>query len=169
MKNIILIGFMGCGKSTVGKALSELSGFPLVDTDAYIEEKFGITVSQFFEKYGEAKFRKTEAQVLCELLENGEEKIISTGGGLPIFCEDKSLFEKGLTVYLEVDAQTVISRLEGDTTRPLLQGADKEQRVKELLALRGPIYKSVAKLTLNAADDAKNLAKTVLLAKNNLE
>ena len=169
MKSIILIGFMGSGKSTVARALSELSGLSFADIDELIEERYKMTVSDFFEKFGEDEFRKVEGEVLSDLLESGEEMIIATGGGLPVFLKDKALLSKGLTVYLEVDPQTVLSRLDGDSTRPLLSGDDKAETITEMLRVRGPIYKSLARICVSASCDAKNIAKMIFSAYTNLE
>lgn len=169
MKSIILIGFMGSGKTTVGKILSEFSGMPFVDTDELIEEKYKMSVSEIFEKFGEDEFRKREEETFKELVEKDEGYIIATGGGLPIFLKDKSLLNKGFTVYLETDIKTIFSRLENDTTRPLLSKGNKAKKIAELLEVRGPIYKNLAHTVMNGKIAPENIAKTILLAFNNLE
>lgn len=83
MKNVILIGFMGAGKTTVGEAFARLKGMPLVDTDHLIEERAGMTISRIFETKGESAFREIETAVLEALLADTERKVISVGGGLP--------------------------------------------------------------------------------------
>lgn len=145
MRHKVLIGFMGCGKSTVSKLLAEKLGWQLVDTDARIEEEQGTTISSMFADRGEAWFRILESELIERLSMEKEPMIISTGGGLPIQPQNKELLEKlGDVIYLQVQPQTVLKRLKEDTTRPLLQGEDKEQKIKELLACRGPIYEEVA-------------------------
>lgn len=147
MKNVILIGFMGAGKTTVGERYAKKHGLPMVDTDWLIEERAGMTISEIFAKKGEEEFRKTETAVLEMLLSDGQEKVISVGGGLPLREENRRLLKQlGTVVYLEVNPDTVLKRLEGDTTRPLLQGGDVTQRVKELIAARSPIYREAAGL-----------------------
>ena len=169
MKNIILIGYMGSGKTTVGKKLEEISGMPFVDTDELIEKKYGLSISEIFEKFGEEDFREKEETTFKELMEKESGLVIATGGGLPIFIRDKSLLQKGFTVYLEADIETITSRLENDFTRPLLSNGDKAKKIAEMLAVRGPIYKKFAHTVLNAGTSCENIAKTILLAYKNLE
>lgn len=145
MKHIVLIGFMGCGKSTVSKLLAEKLDWPLVDTDARIEQEQGKTISQIFAERGEPWFRILESELIERLSKEETPMIISTGGGLPVQPQNKELLEElGQVIYMKTQPQTVLKRLEGDTTRPLLQGDDKEQKVVELLSKRNPIYESVA-------------------------
>lgn len=150
MKNVILIGFMGAGKTTVGEAFARLKGIPLVDTDHLIEERAGMTISRIFETKGESTFREIETAVLEALLADTERKVISVGGGLPMREENRRLLKQlGTVVYLEVKPATVLERLEGDTTRPLLQGEDVAGRVKELMEKRDPIYREAAGMIVN--------------------
>ncbi len=149
MKHKVLIGFMGCGKSTVSKLLAKELGWQLIDTDAQIEEEQGTTISRMFADRGEAWFRILESELIERLSKEKEPMVISTGGGLPMQPQNKELLEQlGDVIYLQVQPETVLKRLEKDTTRPLLQGEDKEQKVKELLAYRGPIYEDVADYTI---------------------
>lgn len=148
--NIILIGFMGAGKSTVGKQLAKRLGFRFMDTDEAIEKKAGKRISEIFAEEGEKSFRKKEGELLSELLAKTEKTVISTGGGLPM--EEKNgryLRELGFVVYLDVTKETVLERLKKDTRRPLLQGEDKEKRVEELLSFRQPIYEYTAHITID--------------------
>ena len=132
-ENVIFIGFMGAGKTSVGRAYAQTAGIPLVDTDQMIEEEAGMTISDIFRLKGEEFFRETEP------------KVISVGGGLPLREENRALLrELGQVIFLQVKAETVIERLKGDTTRPLLQGTDVKQRAEELLAYRNPIYRQAA-------------------------
>lgn len=151
MRNVILIGFMGAGKTTVGEALAKRYGLPLVDTDWLIEERAGMTISEIFEKKGEEVFRRTETAVLETLLSDPETKVISVGGGLPLREENRRLLKQlGTVIYLEVKPETVWKRLEGDTTRPLLQGGDVKQRVEEMITARSPIYREAAEVIVTA-------------------
>lgn len=147
MRNLVLIGFMGAGKTTIGEEFARQKKIPLVDTDRMIEERAGMTISRIFETKGEDAFRKTETAVLEALLSDDERKVISVGGGLPMREENRRLLKQlGTVVYLEVSPETVLKRLEGDTTRPLLQGEDVARRVEELMAMRGPVYREAAEL-----------------------
>lgn len=150
--NIILIGFMGSGKTTVGKALAEKLSYKFVDTDEWIEEKEKRTISDIFNEEGEAYFRTLETDTIINMgdLEN---HVISTGGGLPLKQENGEILKKiGFIVYLDVTKETVMKRLEGDRTRPLLSGSEMEQSVKERLQFRKPIYEYTAHITISADD-----------------
>ena len=141
--NIILIGFMGAGKTSVGQELSSRYGKMLVDTDCLIEEKAGMSISRIFK--GEAYFRQLETEVLTDLLDCADNTVISVGGGLPMRAENRAILrELGEVIYLQVKPETVLERLKGDTTRPLLQGDHVEQKVKDLMDLRGPVYEEAA-------------------------
>lgn len=143
--NIILIGFMGAGKTSVGQELSSRYGKMLVDTDCLIEEKAGMSISRIFADKGEAYFRQLETGVLTDLLERAGSTVISVGGGLPMREENRAILrELGEVIYLQVKPETVLERLKGDTTRPLLQGDHVEQKVKDLMDLRGPVYEEAA-------------------------
>lgn len=139
--NIILIGFMGCGKTSVGIKLSYALKRPMIDTDKWIEKKQGISISQIFEKDGEAAFRQMETECLKELINTEEGRIISTGGGLPMKEENHKLLKQlGRVYYLKVTPEVVYQRLQGDTTRPLLQGENPEEKIRKLLSEREPVY-----------------------------
>lgn len=151
-RHIILIGFMGAGKTTVGKRLAEMLSRRLLDMDSMIEETAGMSVSRIFDVMGEEAFRRIESEVLVDLAASEEAAVVSTGGGVPLREENrKALREMGLVVYLRVDPDTVLERLADDTSRPLLAGADKRERVESLLAIRDPIYRETAQRTVAAA------------------
>jgi len=144
--NIILIGFMGCGKSTLGIRLSYRMKQPYLDTDKYIEKREKATISEIFAVRGEDAFRSIETEVLQELLDSKlKNHVLSTGGGMPIREQNHELLKKlGVVVWLRVKPETVMDRLEGDTTRPLLQGEDSKSKIENLLAIREPIYAKCA-------------------------
>lgn len=143
MRNIVLVGFMGSGKTTVGKLVSEQTGMPLVDMDTIIEERAGKTINEIFAVDGEPHFRRLERELVQELAA-GQNQIISTGGGIVLNPDNIADFEKtGLVVCLLADAETVLDRVKHDTTRPLLAG-DKEAKVLEILASRKHLYESIA-------------------------
>lgn len=145
MNHIILIGFMGAGKTTVGQALAEKLHRSFIDTDQLIEETAGMSIPAIFAEQGEDAFRCAETAVLEKLLAMGEPAVISTGGGLPLRKENREILkELGTVVYLKVSKETVLDRLKGDTTRPLLYGEDADQRVEDLLLERGPLYVQAA-------------------------
>ena len=149
-RHIVLIGFMGAGKTTVGGQLSATLGCPLLDTDAMIEEQAGMTISEIFANQGEEAFRRTETEVLADLACR-EPAVVSTGGGVPLREENRrALRDMGYVVYLKVRPDTVLRRLSGDTTRPLLQGENKREKVESLLAGRDPVYRAAAHLAVEA-------------------
>lgn len=153
MGSVILIGFMGAGKTTVGRAYAKSMGIPFADTDDLIEKEAGMTVSEIFESRGEGEFRKMETAVLCRLRTDKGEKVISTGGGLALREENQKLLRDiGRVAFLSVRPETVLKRLEGDASRPLLRGGDVKERIENLLLLRDPIYQKVADLSLRVDD-----------------
>lgn len=148
--NLILVGYMGCGKSSVGKRVAEESGAMFLDTDAWIEEKEQISISQIFATKGEAYFRDLETQCLQELLLDAQKdssckKLISVGGGLPVREENRKLLQKlGVVIYLKATPETIYQRLKGDTTRPLLQGENPLQKIKDMMLQRESKYMDAA-------------------------
>lgn len=160
MSNVILIGFMGCGKSTVGIRLSYRLRRVIEDTDKLVEKKEGKTISAIFKEQGEAAFREMETACLKELLLTKEERIISTGGGLPMRKENHELLRQlGVVVYLKISPECVWERLSEDTTRPLLQCEDPLARIKELLAQRAPVYEEAADIVVDV--DGKNMEQVL--------
>ena len=154
MKNIVLCGFMGCGKSTVGKRLAARCGMRFVDMDAYIEEQAGCSVTDIFAQKGEAAFRVMEHDA-CVTLAAQEGLVIATGGGAVLFEKNvDALAQNGVIVFLRVREQTVLERLTNDTTRPLLQRDDKEAAVRALMQQRTPLYEAAAHVTVDADGEA---------------
>ncbi len=143
--NLVLIGFMGCGKSSVGQYLAQKCGFTFVDTDALIEERAGCKIREIFQEKGEEYFRDMETDVLSELVRTAKRQVIATGGGMPVREKNQKLLRKlGFVVYLSVTPETVLERLQGDTTRPLLQKASKEDELRRLLTERKFVYQMTA-------------------------
>lgn len=137
--NIFLIGFMGTGKSTVGKVLADTLRWEFVDTDAKIEATTGQSIPQLFADHGEQRFREIETEVLRSIAA-GRHQVVSTGGGAVLKQENReAMLAGGYVVALEADEQTIIERVQGDTNRPLLAG-DLEARVHKLLQERAGAY-----------------------------
>ena len=148
-KNVILIGFMGCGKTTVGLKLSYRLRMPVEDTDKLIERKEGRSISEIFEKEGEAAFRRMETALLEEPRERSGARILSTGGGMPVNPANRSLLRQcGIVVYLKISPQLVYERLKGDKTRPLLQGENPLSRIRALMEERSASYEACAHITI---------------------
>lgn len=153
MGNVILIGFMGSGKTTVGLRLSYRLRRTVIDTDKEIEREEKRSISDIFAAEGEAYFRDKETACLKKLLKDAHNQIISVGGGLPIREENRVLLhELGQVFYLQASAQTIYERLKHDTTRPLLQGADPQNKIKTLLDERGGYYMEAADVVINVDD-----------------
>lgn len=150
MNNIILAGYMGSGKTTVGIKLSYHFRIPFEDTDRLIEKRQEMTVSAIFEKYGEAAFRDMETELLQELVHSREQSVIALGGGTPMRPGNRELIKAlGTVVYLRIRPETIVKRLCGDTTRPLLQGTDAASKVRAMLSERAPVYEAVSDIVID--------------------
>ena len=144
MVRIIIIGYMGAGKTTLGKALSKELGIPFYDLDWYIESRMRRTVEQIFAENGEEGFRKIEYNMLHEVAEF-EDVIISCGGGTPCFFDNMDyLNQQGETIYLKATPEVLLGHLKmGKVVRPLLKGKSQEEMktfIEEQLEKREPFY-----------------------------
>lgn len=158
MNHVILIGFMGCGKSSVGKMLARELSVPFVDTDAWIEEQNGRKISDIFRESGEEYFRELETRALEQLLEDEGRKVIAVGGGLPMRPVNREYLKKlGTTVYLLAQPETLVARLQGDDTRPLLQGGELRQKIRQLMSDREDMYQSAADIRIST--DGKKICE----------
>jgi shikimate kinase len=148
---IVLIGFMGAGKSSVGRTLARITGRRRFDTDEMIATRFGLTISQIFEKRGEERFRDAESEALEEL--SGEtDGIIVTGGGIVLREKNTArLRELGTVIFLSADEETLFRRISRRPTRPLLQTTDPRGTLKELLRSRLPLYRAAADLEVDTS------------------
>ncbi len=163
-----MIGYMGCGKSTVGRRLSYQVKMPYVDTDKIIEQKQNTTISSIFETQGEQAFRDMETACLKELFHNKQDYVISVGGGLPMREENRVLIgELGNVVYLRAKPETIYERLKDDTTRPLLQGEDPEGKIRLMIEARGPFYEMASDLTIDV--DGKTFEEIIAEITSKLE
>lgn len=150
MGNVILIGFMGCGKTTVGLRLSYRLRQAVIDTDKEIERDQKRTIADIFSTDGEACFRELETECLKKLSGNVRNQIISAGGGLPLREENRILLhEIGMVIYLRAKAETIYERLKNDTTRPLLQGEDPAGKIRKLLGERDCYYEAAADVIID--------------------
>ena len=139
-KNIILTGFMGVGKTSVGTRLARDLGFVFVDTDELIEAEQKVTITEIFSSFGEQYFRDVEVRVIARTLES-EGQVVATGGGAVIREENRKAFkENGVTVCLVARPEVIFERIRHETHRPLLQVPDPPGRIRELLAVRAPFY-----------------------------
>ena len=146
MKPLFLVGYMGCGKSTIGRKLARALHLTFVDTDNRVEEREGAVVFDIFRYEGEERFREIEREVLEQVITEEEASVISTGGGLPAWRDNmERMNEVGRTVYLKRSAENIASRLSpyGRQKRPRLRGLNDEELVafmREDMAVRDPYY-----------------------------
>lgn len=143
---LFLVGYMGCGKSTLGRRLARRLGVPFLDTDTLIEAREGASVSDLFRYEGEAHFREVERAVLEEAIAGNESAVVSTGGGLPVWRDNmERMNAAGRTIYLRRSAENIAGRLSlyGRRKRPRLQGLNDEELVAFMtrdMAERDPFY-----------------------------
>lgn len=150
-KNIVLIGFMGCGKTTVGRELNKRLGYPLIDMDQIIEERAGKSITRIFAEEGEPAFRDMETDLLRELSQpDNPRRIISTGGGIVGRQENRELLHMlGYVVWLNAPRETIIARTLKHKTRPLLNTENPEDRITRMMAERHPLYAESAHLEVD--------------------
>ncbi len=169
MDNIVLCGFMGCGKSTVGKNLARKTGKKFIDMDSYIEKKAGMTVTEIFDKFGEKGFREMEHEA-CKELSNMKDLVIASGGGAFTFKRNVEVFKgKDIIVLLDVPVETIKYRLRHDKTRPLLQKPDRDRVMQELYRSRMPVYRSAADVVVSGKNTPLSTAFAVLEAVNSIK
>jgi shikimate kinase len=139
-KNIILTGFMGVGKTSVGTRLAKDLGFTFVDTDVLIEADQKITITEIFSNFGEPYFRDVESRIIARVLEN-ESQVLSTGGGAVIRDENRKAFKRnGVTICLTARPEVIYARIRHETHRPLLQVPEPLGKIRDLLAARSSFY-----------------------------
>ncbi len=150
-RSIVLVGIMGCGKSTVGKRLAQRLGLEFVDADSEIERAANMTVSEIFAEHGEPYFRSGEERVIARILQEGPQ-VLATGGGAFMSDTTRSEIEAhGLSIWLKVDFETVMARVRRRSTRPLLRNPDPEGTMRKLMAEREPVY-ARAQLTVTSKE-----------------
>lgn len=155
---IILTGFMGTGKTAVGETLAKKLGFQFLDTDLMVEKETGKTITEIFEKEGEAAFRGYEKKMLRKALEK-ERVVLATGGGAIVDPENLKLMkEKGIVIGLAASAQVIFDRIAKMDTRPLLKTKDQMKKIQELLSERSPYYREADRIIDTTA---KAVDKTV--------
>ncbi|MGD9942813.1 MAG: shikimate kinase [Burkholderiaceae bacterium] len=148
---IFLIGMMGSGKSTVGRRLAQMLGRPFFDADKVLEERCGVPIPTIFELEGEDGFRRRETALIDELTRMPG-IVLATGGGVVMREENRRMLrERGLVIFLRASPGDLWQRLRRDRVRPLLQTENPRKRITELLALREPLYRETAGLTVTSA------------------
>jgi shikimate kinase len=162
---IFLVGFMGCGKSTIGKQLAAKIGYQFIDQDSLIEDRFKMSISDVFAIHGEPIFRHAERDVLLSL-ETSDNLVVATGGGAPCFFDNiQQMNRLGLSIYLKADAKTLVKRLiDAKNTRPLIKDKSEQELleyISEKLKEREPFYHqstlNISAINMNASDIAKTI------------
>jgi shikimate kinase len=154
--NLVLVGPMGAGKTSLGKRVARRLGLEFVDADARLEQAAGVSVSTIFELEGEPGFRAREERLLDELL-HGEAQVIATGGGAVLSAGNRERMRaRAFVVYVRVTLERQLERLQRDQTRPLLAKGDRRQTLQALAEVRDPLYQSVADLVFDS--DAVDIA-----------
>ena len=152
MQNIILIGPMGSGKTTVGRQLAKRTRMDFVDSDHMIEERCGVSISTIFDIEGEEGFRKRETKMLEELCQRSG-IVLATGGGAIVTEENRRLLRKsGYVVYLRTSIETQLARTKKNQNRPLLENVDPEVKLRELMDERGGLYEQEADLIVTSGE-----------------
>lgn len=154
LKNLILVGFMGTGKSTIGRQLSKALGYPLIDTDARIVAQQKRPIVNIFEQEGEEYFRNLETETLRSLLnDNCHKRIIAAGGGIVLREENRQLLrELGFVVWLVATPATILERTSRNKDRPLLQSPNPEETIHLMMQQRETSYRESSHLTLETSN-----------------
>jgi shikimate kinase len=161
-QNIYLVGLMGAGKTTVGKALARRLGWRFVDSDHEVEARTGVGIPTIFEIEGEAGFRRRETQVLRDLT-TLRQVVVATGGGAVLAAENRALLrDNGLVAYLDVPPDMLYERTRHDRNRPLLRVADPLARLRELHEQRSPLYREIADVVIDGVRCNASAAALVL-------
>lgn len=162
MNNLFLIGFMGCGKSTVAKALSEMYGMTVIEMDQEIETAEGMAISEIFASKGEAYFREKESE-LIRRIETTDNQVVSCGGGVVLRCENvERMKASGKVVYLTAKAETILKRVAGDSTRPLLKNKKDVILIQEMMNARLGKYEAAADYNISTDDkDVKEICSEI--------
>ena len=166
-KPIILVGFMGSGKSTVARKLSFMKKMPLIDTDDYLESKEEKSISDMFVLFGETHFRELETRYLKEILDKTEDHIISTGGGIVISPANRETIKEkkngGKVIYFKARPETIYKRVRDSDDRPLLKCDDPLLKIYTLLNEREELYEEVADIVIDTDDkDTTQIAEEII-------
>lgn len=148
MRNIFLIGFMGCGKSTIARMISKKLGVAQVEMDELIEEEQGMSITEIFEKFGEEHFRDIETDLVHRLQEK-DGVVVSCGGGAVLREENRNMMkESGVIVLLTAQPETILARVKNSTNRPVLNGNMNVEYITALMERRKACYEDAADITV---------------------
>lgn len=163
-RSIVLVGLMGSGKSTVGRRLAQRLGMRFSDADDEIERAAGMTVSDIFARFGEAHFRDGERRVIARLL-SGKPLVLATGGGAFINDDTRALILRdSLCIWLDADIPTLVERVGRRGHRPLLKNRDAGEVLRELAAVRNPIYAEAHLRVSSASNPHEHTVRAILEA-----
>jgi shikimate kinase len=163
-RSVVLVGMMGAGKSAIGRRLAVRIGLPFVDVDAEIEMRAGMTIADYFDKYGEAAFRAGEVRVISRLLDHGPQ-VLATGGGAFMHPDTRAAIRaKAISIWLKADFEVLFRRVKRRNDRPLLKAADPSQVLKRLMVEREPVY-AEADETILSRDVAHDLIVDEIVAR----
>ena len=162
-RSIVLVGLMGCGKSSVGRRLAVKLGLPFIDADTEIELAAGKTIPEIFTDYGEEHFRDREHLVIARLLRGGPQ-VLATGGGAYMRADTRTAIgEAGIAVWLRAELDVLMRRVMRRDDRPMLKNADPEAKMRQLMELRYPIY-AEADLTVESRDVTHDVVVNEIVA-----
>jgi shikimate kinase len=148
--NLILVGLMGSGKTTLGRALAKHMGKAFVDSDEEIQQRTGVTIPHIFDIEGETGFRQRETAAIRDLVER-DDMVLATGGGAVLAEQSRELMQQnGIVIYLKASVQDLWQRTRYDRNRPLLQTADPHAKLTELFQQRDPLYLQVADIVMQS-------------------
>lgn len=151
MRNVVLIGFMGAGKTAVGKSLAQHLSSSFIDTDHLIEKRTGKQIKEIFAEQGEEAFRKLETETVKEVSEK-EDQVIAVGGGAVLREENvQALKKNGVLVYLKADLAILFERTKGTQKRPLLEVPSPKEEIERLLSIREGVYQEVADIIIDTS------------------
>ena len=166
---ISLIGLPGSGKSTIGRHLAKKLNLSFTDLDLVIEQRFGCSIREYFERNGEPAFRNIEQEVIGELTQR-EDCVVSTGGGAVLNQKNRdNLKTRCQTIYLHCAPEEIFRRLRHDQNRPLLQVANPLEKLQELYAERDPLYREVAHFVIQTGKPSVSSVVNMIVAQLELE
>ncbi|WP_099204365.1 shikimate kinase [Scatolibacter rhodanostii] len=162
-KNIVLCGFMGCGKTSIGKLLAKQTKMNFCDTDIYLEKKYRMKITAIFKQLGEQRFREMEAEVVSEISAK-KNMVIACGGGTVLRAENVQIFQESgaIILFLDVPLEVLQERLKNDKKRPLLQKPNRKEIIAALYEERINQYKKAANQNIDASLPADLLAKKII-------
>lgn len=157
--NLILVGMMGSGKTTMGRALAKHLGKVFVDSDEEIQKRTGVTIPHVFDIEGEAGFRQRETSAICDLILR-DNMVLATGGGAVLAEQNRAMLQQnGIVIYLKASVHDLWQRTRHDRNRPLLQTADPQAKLTELFQQRDPLYRQVADIVIQSGKQSVHALK----------